>query len=49
MKNYMNKFSVLLFLLLGCTNCTNKTPEQQENVIITPAPHLKKRSGGTIR
>jgi len=38
----MNKFSVLLFLLLGCTNCTNKTPKQQENVIITPAPHLKK-------
>jgi len=38
----MNKFSVLLFLLLGCTNCTNKTPKQQENVIIIPTPHLKK-------
>ena len=39
MKNSINKFSVFLFLLLGCTN---KTPKQQENVIITPAPHLKK-------
>ena len=42
MKNSMNKFSVLLFLLLGGANCTNNTPKQQENVIITPAPHLKK-------
>ena len=38
----MNKFSVLLFLLLGCTNCTDNTPKQQENVIIIPTPHLKK-------
>ena len=49
MKNSINKFSALLFLLLGGANCTNNTPKQQENVIITPAPHLKKRSGGTIR
>ena len=42
MKNSINKFSALLFLLLGGANCTNNTPKQQENVIITPAPHLKK-------
>ena len=42
MRNSINKFSALLFLLLGGANCTNNTPKQQENVIITPAPHLKK-------
>ena len=42
MKNSINRFSALLFLLLGGANCTNNTPKQQENVIITPAPHLKK-------
>ena len=42
MKNSINRFSALLFLLLGGANCTNNTPKQHENVIITPAPHLKK-------